>query len=81
MDNAFRYIKAKGIVHEDEYTAYSAKQHFCSKKKIVDGYKISGYTDIKQCSDLITSLEGRPISVAVDASNWQHYGGEVFTNC
>ena len=81
MDNAFKYIKANGIVHEDVYTEYSAKQHFCAKKKIVDPYKINGYTDIKSCPDLITSIQERPISVAVDATNWQHYGGGAFTNC
>ena len=70
MDNAFKYVMQKGIVHEDEY-AYVAKVQGC---KVPGGdFKISGFTDIKQCSDLATALIDRPISVAVDATNWQHY--------
>ena len=44
MDNAFKFVKAKGIVHEDEYP-YVAKVNKC---KIATGpFKISGYTDVE----------------------------------
>jgi C1A family cysteine protease len=78
MDNAFKYVKANGILHEDEYP-YKAVKQTCSKN--AGPFKISGYTDIKNCNDLATALAGRPISVAVDASNWSPYKSGVFNNC
>jgi C1A family cysteine protease len=78
MDNAFKFVKDNGIVHEDEYP-YVAKQNKC--KTTTGPFKISGYVDIKKCDDLATSLTGRPISVAVDASNWSSYRSGVFSNC
>ena len=43
MDNAFKYVKANGIVLESEYP-YTAKDGKCTK----DGgaYKIGGYSDV-----------------------------------
>lgn len=78
MDNAFKYVHDNGLVHEDEYP-YQAKLQIC---KVQGGdFKISGYTDIKTCTDLASSLSGRPISVAVDATNWPHYSSGVFNDC
>lgn len=78
MDNAFKYVKANGIVHEDEYP-YKAVKQACSKN--AGPFKISGYTDIKDCNTLASSLTGRPISVAVDASNWSGYKSGVLGTC
>ena len=78
MDNAFKFVKAKGIVHEDEYP-YVAKQNKC---KIATGpFKISGYTDVKSCTALSNAITGRPVSVAVDATNWSPYKSGIFSNC
>jgi len=78
MDNAFKYVKANGIVHEDEYQ-YKAVKQAC---KINAGpFKISGMTDIKDCNTLATALTGRPIAIAVDANNWSSYKSGVFNNC
>ena len=78
MDNAFKFVKAKGIVHEDEYP-YVAKVNKC---KIATGpFKISGYTDVKSCTALANAITGRPVSVAVDASNWSPYKSGIFNNC
>jgi len=78
MDNAFKFVKAKGIVTEEEYP-YEAKQNKC---KIPGGpFKISGFTDIKTCNALATALNERPVSVAVDASKWSTYKGGVFSTC
>ena len=78
MDNAFKYVIAKGIVHESEY-GYKAVKQACSK----DGgaFKISSFTDITNCNDLANAVVGRPVSVAVDATNWSKYSSGVFTNC
>ena len=78
MDNAFKYVKANGILHEDEYP-YKAVKQTCSKN--AGPFKISGYVDIKNCNDLASAIVGRPISVAVDASNWSPYKSGVFNNC
>jgi C1A family cysteine protease len=44
-------------------------------------FKISGFTDIKDCNTLATAITGRPISIAVDATNWSPYKSGVFNNC
>ena len=78
MDNAFKYVKKLGITHQDKYP-YVAKKQTC---KIQGGdFKITGYVDIKTCDALANALTSRPISVAVDASNWSTYSGGIFTNC
>ena len=78
MDNAFKYVKDNGITLESSYP-YKPVQQAC---KMQGGdYKITGFTDIKNCNDLANGVAGRPISVAVDASKWSSYGGGVFKNC
>jgi C1A family cysteine protease len=78
MDNAFKYVIKSGICHESEYE-YKAVKQAC--KKTGGDFKIKGYTDIKNCNDLASGLVGRPISVAVDATNWSTYKSGVFNNC
>lgn len=78
MDNAFKYVRDKGITSEDEYP-YTARQGTC--KKDSGDFKVSGFTDIRNCNDLASALAGRPVSVAVDASNWSAYRSGVFSNC
>jgi C1A family cysteine protease len=78
MDNAFKFVKDNGIVHEDQYT-YKAVKQACS---IPTGpFKISGFTDVKDCNTLANAITGRPVSVAVDATNWSNYKSGVFNNC
>ncbi|MCL4112850.1 UNVERIFIED_CONTAM: hypothetical protein GTU68_028846 [Idotea baltica] len=78
MDSAFKFVKDNGIVHESEY-AYKAVKQTC--QKATGDFKISGFTDIKSCTDLSNALTGRPISIAVDATNWSRYSSGVFNNC
>ena len=78
MDNAFRYVKSKGIGLEEDYP-YVAKKQTC--KKVASDFKIKGFVDIKNCDALATALTGRPISVAVDATNWSPYKSGIFSNC
>ena len=78
MTNALKYVKAQGIVHEDEYPYKPVKQT-C---KINQGpFKVSGYTEIRNCNDLASGIQARVVSVAVDASNWSPYRSGVFSNC
>lgn len=78
MDNAFKFVIKNGITTEASYP-YVAKGQTC--KQTTGDYKITGFTDIKNCNDLASALQGRPISVAVDASNWSPYRSGVFNNC
>ena len=78
MDSGFKYVRDHGIVHEDEYP-YTGKQGTCQKNG--GPFKISGFTDIRSCNDLALAVASRPVSVAVDATNWSTYRGGVFNNC
>ena len=42
---------------------------------------MSGFVRVLGCSNLHTALAGRPVSVAVDATNWSRYSSGVFSNC
>jgi C1A family cysteine protease len=78
MSSAFQYVKDKGIVTEGEYP-YRPIQGTCS---IIGGpFTISGYTNITNCNDLSAAIAGKPVSVAVDATNWSSYKSGVFSNC
>ena len=78
MDNAFKFVKDHGITTEESYP-YKAVKQTCKTNS--GDFKISGFTDIKNCNDLATAVTGRPVSVAVDASNWSPYKSGVFNNC
>ena len=78
MTSALKYVKDHGIVHEDEYP-YKAVKQTC---KMNEGpYKVAGYTEVKNCNDLGNAIQGKVVSVAVDASNWSPYKSGVFSNC
>jgi C1A family cysteine protease len=78
MNSAFKFVQEKGIMLEKDYP-YKAVDQRC--KKPSGDFKISGYFEIKNCNDLTVALSGRPISVAVDATNWSMYSSGVFNNC
>lgn len=72
MDNAFKYIKAKGIPLESAYP-YTAKDGTC--KSYTSETKLSKYTDV---SNLENAIQLQPISVAVDARKWSTYSGGIY---
>ena len=78
MDSAFQYVIDKGITSQDVYP-YKAVNQQCA----TDGgaWKITGFVDVPGCDNLLNALSARPVSVAVDASNWSLYKGGVFSNC
>ncbi len=67
-----------GIVTEAEYP-YKAVDGVCQKNG--GNFKISGVVDAIGCTTLANALIVRPISVAVDASNWKTYQTGVFSDC
>lgn len=78
MYNAYAFIRDKGIVHQDEYK-YVAKKQTCQIK--TGPYKISSHTKLNTCTDLANALVGRPVAVAVDATNWKDYDSGIFSDC
>merc|ERR1719464_1500143 len=72
MDNAFKFVKAKGIPAESSYP-YTGRDGNC--KSFTSQTKLSTFTDV---TDLETALVQQPISVAVDANKWSPYKGGVF---
>lgn len=78
MDNAFKYVKDHGILHEKDYP-YVSKQGPC--KKNTGPFTISGYVSIKSCHDLTLALQHGPVSVAVDALFWADYKSGIFSSC
>merc|ERR1719245_152673 len=72
MDNAFKYIKAKGIPTESSYP-YTAKDGTC--KSYTSETKLSSFTDVSNLED---AIKLQPISFAVDASRWSSYRGGVY---
>ena len=80
MDSAFKYVIMYGINLESAYP-YTARDGTCKGKQGAN--KSTGYKDVQKgsISDLGNQLAGRPISVAVDASNWSPYKSGIFSNC
>ena len=79
MDAAFKYAADHGLTTEAAYPYKAVKQSSCLTSS--GPYKPTGYTDVSGCNNLATALTGRPISVAVDATNWSPYKTGVFNNC
>jgi len=78
MDNAFKFVRDKGITSEAAYP-YKAVKGTCTAA--TGSFKISGYTDVPGCTALANALTARPIAVAVDATNWSPYKSGTFNNC
>jgi C1A family cysteine protease len=78
MDNAFKYVKDHGITSEAAYP-YRAVKGTCTTNS--GAFKVSGYTGASGCTALANAITGRPVSVAVDATNWSPYKSGVFNNC
>ena len=79
MDQAFEYIlKNGGICSESEYP-YTAADGTCHSCQVVA--TISSYGNVATNSEgaLETAIVRQPISIAVDASSWQFYGGGVYS--
>ena len=80
VDNAFRYVESYGIMAESAYP-YAGFQGQCRYTQ--GAFTISGYADVARgdTNQLAAAVNNQPVSVAVDATNWQMYAGGVFTDC
>ncbi|KAK3123081.1 hypothetical protein QOZ80_8AG0623550 [Eleusine coracana subsp. coracana] len=79
MDNAFKFIiKNGGLTNESSYP-YTAEDGKCKRGQNVA--TIKGYEDVPANDEaaLMKAVANQPVSVAVDASNFQFYAGGVMT--
>lgn len=80
MDQAFQYIIKNGGICSEEAYPYTASNGQCHSCQVVA--KISGYQNV--ATDSMSALEAaiaqQPVSIAVDASSWQFYGGGIYSS-
>jgi len=86
MDLAFKYIIQNGGLETWQsypYTSGTGNSGTCMAHSPFPAAQIKGYKDVQQGSvkALIAELENGPVSVAVDASQWQFYSGGLFKGC
>jgi len=79
MSHAFLYTADKGIVMESEY-AYTATDGTCKKDVEANGRKInSSFTNVEiDNTALVNAIAGRPVSVGIEADDFQFYQSGVF---
>ncbi len=82
MDNAFNYVKAKGLTTETNYP-YTAKDGNCNKDAVAKkSAHIKGHKDVtaNRQEDLEAAAALHVISVAIQANEIQKYSSGVFDN-
>lgn len=82
MVEGFKYIIDNKISQTKNYP-YVAKDQKCKDTSSFVKYAITKYAEIAEgdCDSLNAALQQGPISVAVDASNFQFYSKGTFSNC
>ena len=77
---AFAYVESNGITTESAYP-YEGVDGSCQ----VSGgaFKISSFVNIKagDVDQLASAVVQQPVTVSVDASNWQFYSSGIFSDC
>jgi C1A family cysteine protease len=80
MDNAFKYVEAKGLCTEASYP-YTGKQGTCKACTMSADSKITSYKDVTHTENALgAAVDGQPISIAIEAdqSGFQLYKTGVF---
>uniref|UniRef100_A0A6P7G4E7 Cathepsin L-like proteinase n=1 Tax=Diabrotica virgifera virgifera TaxID=50390 RepID=A0A6P7G4E7_DIAVI len=80
MTDAFNYVKRHGLAAESKYK-YTGKRGSC-KNVHKQVSSLSGFVNLARTETALVNALANvgPISIAVDADTWQHYGGGVFNN-
>ena len=76
--SALKYVQSNGIASESQYP-YVGRDQTCKTQG--GSFKISGQASMSGCNGLTSGINGSPVSVTVDATNWSSYRSGVFTNC
>jgi cathepsin L len=76
--SALNYVKDHGITTESAYP-YVGQNKACGTNG--GSFKISSYASYSGCNGLSSAINGKPISVTVDATNWSPYKSGIFNNC
>jgi Papain family cysteine protease/Cathepsin propeptide inhibitor domain (I29) len=80
MGSAFQYVIDNGITTEQDYP-YNAQDGNCLKNG--GDFRISNMVSVpaNDVDQMKSALMGRPVSVALDATNFQFYESGVFNDC
>lgn len=78
MINTFDYVADWGI---NSWAAYPYIGYAQTCKSSSGFFKIKGYSSVVSCGGLENALAYRPISVAVDGTNFYNYRGGIFDLC
>jgi C1A family cysteine protease len=80
MAQAFKYTVENGLASEAQYP-YKAVDQTC--KNVTGTFRLKGSANVPagNVAQLAAAAAIQPVSIAVDASNWQFYKNGVFSNC
>lgn len=78
--NAFKYVRDNGIGYDDDYPYTQKDGTSCKSTPRV--FHIKTYEDVPNgVSYVQNALLEMPLSVGVDATNWNRYSSGVFSDC
>jgi len=83
MSSAFEYVINNPLNSASAYR-YTGRDSTCNSNLAKNGtYGISSYMNVTEnnCLALENALNIQPVSVAVDASNWQFYSSGILSKC
>jgi len=80
---AIEWEESQAICGENgyPYTAQNGNCHSCSSPVLAQGSVTGAQSVSASTSALKAALAEMPVSVCVDAEEWQHYTGGIFSNC
>jgi len=84
LPTAFAYVQQAGGLENETVYPYTAQDGTCAFQSGDIIASISSFTPMSQVTDAdmaAASQSNGPLSVCVDASNWQNYQGGVFSDC
>jgi len=80
MASAFDYVRDHGISSSQSYP-YLARDQSCQTSLISSEFEISGNAYVLSDVDALKlAVERQPITVAVDASDWEFYSSGIYNN-
>jgi len=81
MDDAFKYVEAKGIMTEAQYP-FKGVDGTCKYNAADVVFKITGYTDVPPSNNdaLQAAAAQQPVSIGIDAEAIMFYSSGIFDN-